>query len=886
MTHAKRNFCKAALAIFICLSMLLSVLGVTNIVRAHAEGENPYYLTAEIPDVKSVQINDSRTPLGQYGDKDYHAKVELLPGESPTQIKFVGHQWTGSAYEDRTESLLGESRWQVTTDADTFLEGSYWQVNALHLSVKGNGAGEGTITFKFDKGSFAGDAANDGCFATYTVYVVRKAPIDREHTTGKMNSLTMVGNGVSQTHGTMTNIPADIVGGASNGAHEARANEKLSYFFDNYLINGKTLKQNWDDHKINYQTHVCGPGQTTADFAIYKYFNDADTAFNVGDTIVFLRGFTLIRKQNNKWDYYYGADGKMWVMEETCKFRYNGSAFVTYQGINNVSFAETEVRIEVGETVTKTATVSVDADTPNLDKTVTYTTSNPTVATVDQNTGLVTGVAAGTVTITATSKVDGISASYELTVKDSSLTGDSAMIDGGALHLVTGEYSFDDEDGYSSTGYNIEETETAGTYNMTVNKYLYTDNDLQLRVRYGVEGGKYVNLTNAEHGTGYMVAETDVERTNGEGNVIAWTDDYAAYTLQVKDTGTETVKLKVWLPASDENGKYGKIAAKDEKYYFGEITLHVTVEEENLTEYFTFSGARKNKDGQEVLIDYNNVTLGYAGIEQGKFPWNNSENASAIIKAELADWYDNVFINGMSRDAYLAATGKNINLHIRAEYLDFFQYVGTTETPFDDGDTVEICKGFKMIMRDGNGDWTWLHAVSKRYMVLAETVVFQYDAEAGTWTNIVDTLGVKLDKTKATVAVEEEVTVTTSIAAENVKDTAVTFTIADDTIASVTDNKDGTYTVKLLKAGKTTVTFENIYGKTVFTIGDEESMKEPEPTPDLTPDPDGDGDDNKPEETKKKKKCGGSVAASATGAAVALMLAAGVVLVCKKRKNA
>lgn len=71
-------------------------------------------------------------------------------------------------------------------------------------------------------------------------------------------------------------------------------------------------------------------------------------------------------------------------------------------GVTNVSVSPQNASIDVGTTITLAASVSADATTA---KTVAWTTSNAAVATVDQ-TGKVTGIKAGTVTIIATATAD------------------------------------------------------------------------------------------------------------------------------------------------------------------------------------------------------------------------------------------------------------------------------------------------------------------------------------------------------------------------------------------------------------------------------------------------------------------------------------------------
>ena len=90
--------------------------------------------------------------------------------------------------------------------------------------------------------------------------------------------------------------------------------------------------------------------------------------------------------------------------------------------VTGVSLDKTELSLTVGGTETLTATVAPDNAT---DKTVTWTSSDSTVATVDQN-GVVTAVAPGTAVITATTADGGKTASCTVTVSRYSSGGGSS----------------------------------------------------------------------------------------------------------------------------------------------------------------------------------------------------------------------------------------------------------------------------------------------------------------------------------------------------------------------------------------------------------------------------------------------------------------------------
>ena len=117
---------------------------------------------------------------------------------------------------------------------------------------------------------------------------------------------------------------------------------------------------------------------------------------------------------------------------------------------HTVTFEKQKLTVEKAKTATNTATKATAGDK------LTYTSSNPAVATVDASTGLVTGVAAGTATITATVKnVSDVivgTASYTVEVADaykielsaapSSLTAGSASTVSATVYQYTTERGY------------------------------------------------------------------------------------------------------------------------------------------------------------------------------------------------------------------------------------------------------------------------------------------------------------------------------------------------------------------------------------------------------------------------------------------------------------
>ncbi len=165
--------------------------------------------------------------------------------------------------------------------------------------------------------------------------------------------------------------------------------------------------------------YISNDGTATNKFQVYsgKNLNDTDFAstgdLHAGDEVVVCGD---IKKYGSTYEF----DKNNYIVSLNC-----GHAAGSVE--QTVTFTSKPESVEVG----KTATVAATAKT-----TVTYSSSNTAVATVDANTGVVTGVAEGTVTITATAATEGIykqaTATYQLTVE-------AAQSGGG---VVAGTYTF------------------------------------------------------------------------------------------------------------------------------------------------------------------------------------------------------------------------------------------------------------------------------------------------------------------------------------------------------------------------------------------------------------------------------------------------------------
>ena len=154
--------------------------------------------------------------------------------------------------------------------------------------------------------------------------------------------------------------------------------------------------------------HISVDGTATNKLQAYSGKNLNNTNFSsvgdlhVGDEVVI---YGNLKKYNTTYEF----DKNNYIVSLNCPHAENSTE-------QTITFDAKPATVTVG----KTATVKASAFT-----TVTYSSSNDAVATIDANTGVVTGVAEGTVTITATAAAEGI---YKQAIASYSLTVEAAQV--------------------------------------------------------------------------------------------------------------------------------------------------------------------------------------------------------------------------------------------------------------------------------------------------------------------------------------------------------------------------------------------------------------------------------------------------------------------------
>lgn len=216
--------------------------------------------------------------------------------------------------------------------------------------------------------------------------------------------------------------------------------------------------------------------------------------------------------------------------------------------VTEVKITSTVTEVTAGETITLKAEV-LPADATN--KTVTWTSSDNTVATVDSSKGVVTGVKAGTAKITATAGEK--TATVEVTVKAAATSGgETGGETGGSTGGTTGG-----ETGGSTGGTTGGETGTTTGFENTywvLEEVSYENSGVKITLK----NAQYIHIGDSTSGSIYIANVEDYLK----GEVVAGThsvsypDKGVEFTYTVKGSnvtikmGEETINAVI---AADKN---------------------------------------------------------------------------------------------------------------------------------------------------------------------------------------------------------------------------------------------------------------------------------------------------------------------------------------------
>lgn len=234
------------------------------------------------------------------------------------------------------------------------------------------------------------------------------------------------------TVSTTTPPPGDIVIEAEQFASTGGTVDDSPYGGPGYGVNPTATNVNYVNNNdwAEYSINVGEAGEYQITYQISTPSNDAAIQFALDGQVIATDNVT----NNGQWDDYYaltavntipnlstglhtvritasGTNAWQWNLEKITLSKVDGPGDIDVSG---VTLTPTSITLEVGETFDLTETVSPqDATNPS----VTWSTGNGSVASVNAN-GLVTGVAAGSATVTVTTNDGGFTANCQVTVTD------------------------------------------------------------------------------------------------------------------------------------------------------------------------------------------------------------------------------------------------------------------------------------------------------------------------------------------------------------------------------------------------------------------------------------------------------------------------------------
>lgn len=230
--------------------------------------------------------------------------------------------------------------------------------------------------------------------------------------TGGAGASAISGNGnISMKN---ANVTANTTGGGSSPAIQAGEGDNIKITIDGGTVTGNNVDNMFSKVPVDSQGNK---------IATYKV-TIIDEAANRNEQRSGNAGFEVILQAAGKQGY-----TASWKDQKTGKIHADGStvtidddvifiAVYTKISVESVKVTVPAAELEAGKQLTATVTV-LPADA--LDSSVTWSSSNSSVATVDSK-GVITAKAAGTATITATSNDSQVSHSVTITVKETATT--------------------------------------------------------------------------------------------------------------------------------------------------------------------------------------------------------------------------------------------------------------------------------------------------------------------------------------------------------------------------------------------------------------------------------------------------------------------------------
>ena len=373
---------------------------------------------------------------------------------------------------------------------------------------------------------------------------------------------------------------------------------------------------------------------------------------------------------------------------------------VTASADHTIRFGKSQLTVEKGRNITNSVTMATDTDT------IAYSSNKTAVATVNSSTGSVTGVAAGTATISAVVtnakgvEITAAAKSYSVEVADAYKivlkTPSGAMTAGTATDISATVYQYDAENGYTAYKQNVTitwqayrdgiaafdgetknkaVTTTTRTGSSTVTLYTYSTGTSKTSVSVPLTVSVVIG------GTTYTAADASVEVSPAEAASFSVQEDEAFdeddFSTAVDEaTGRYAGKLAA-ISISDTTGGSvydgsGRVSTGTKYYVSGSrsylisnLSFKTSTSSSSSSPYFLYVGY--DTDGNiiatgKVTVGSQSVDMEYAASFGGSVTFDETDFSKAFSKyARSNEKLD--YVTFALRNAVVVMNNKTYNLN-------------------------------------------------------------------------------------------------------------------------------------------------------------------------------------------------------------------------------
>lgn len=390
----------------------LNITGISTIGEISSTAGNQITISGSgTLNITSVNTNGSFTVNG--GSVTVDDNEMNKPAISAETVVITGGKVTAigsAAIEGTNVNISGGSVTATGRDGSSAIKGNNINITGGTVTANGGIAATGTVDISGNTTSVTATGSDGKAAIAGNEITVTNATVTA---TGGSGAAAILSTG----NITMTNadVTANTTGNSGSPAIQAGEGDDFKITIDGGTVTGNNVDNMYSKNPVDSQGNLIATYKVSI---VDEAANRNETkSVNAGSAVALQaagkKGYKVSWKDQTGKTY---ANSAVVMIESDVTF----TAVYTKISVTSVKLTISATELEAGKTAT--ATVKV---TPSdaADASVTWSSSNPSVATVD-NKGIVTAKAKGSATITATSNDTGVSDSVAITVKESLKPGE------------------------------------------------------------------------------------------------------------------------------------------------------------------------------------------------------------------------------------------------------------------------------------------------------------------------------------------------------------------------------------------------------------------------------------------------------------------------------